>query len=234
VLGLNAATFAVSALLVAGLRVRTCAPEPGEGEARVRLRAVLADRAVRGLIGASGVVTLAAATMNVAELVLADRDLGAGASGYALLVSVYGAGLAAGSLLAGRGGDERRRHVAGIACLGLGMVATALAPVLAAALVTFAVTGLGNGLFIVSNRVLLQRRVPERFHARAFGFLDAGDSWGFGAAVLAGGALATALGGRAVFALGGVALLALFALYRLPKKTPAVLHEEAAMPRIRY
>ncbi len=99
------------------------------------------------------------------------------------------------------------------------MVATALAPVLAAALVTFAVTGVGNGLFIVSNRVLLQRRVPERFHARAFGLLTTGESWGFAGAALAGGALATALGGRAVFALGGAALLALFALSVVPRRT---------------
>lgn len=238
VLGVNAATFVVSALLVSGLRVRPVAPEPEYGGPQVSLRAVLADRAVLGLVGTSGVVALASATMNVAELVLANQDLEAGPSGYALLISAYGVGLVAGSLLAGREGDERRRHVTGIACLGAGMVASALAPVLAAALVTFAVTGLGNGLFVVSNRVLLQRRVPERFHARAFGFLDASDSWGFAAAVLGGGAVATAFGGRAVFAVGGAALLVLFALFTVPtRRTHAVvptLSEEAAMPRLRF
>jgi predicted MFS family arabinose efflux permease len=144
---------------------------------------------------------------------LAQRDLRAGSTGYALLVSVYGVGLVAGSLRAGRGGDERRRHVIGIAVLGAGMVATALAPVLAAALVTFAFTGFGNGLFIVSNRLLLQRAVPRRFHGRAFGVLDSLDSWGFAGAVVAGGALATAFGGRTVFALSGAALLLLFTAY---------------------
>ncbi len=37
--------------------------------------------------------------------------------------------------------------------------------------------------------------------------LDAVDSWGFGAAILLGGAMATGLGGRATFALAGAATL---------------------------
>jgi MFS family permease len=215
VLGLNAATFLATALLLTRLRgqVRPAATDPQQ--APVSLRQTLAAPSVRALIGTSGAVTFASATMNVAELVLAERDLAVGAAGYALLVGVYGCGLVAGSLYAGREGDERRRHVAGIAVLGVGMVATALAPVLAAALVTFAATGFGNGLFVVSNRVLLQRAVPERLHGRAFGVLDAVDCWGFAGAVLAGGALATAAGGRVTFALSGAALLILFAAHVL-------------------
>jgi MFS family permease len=221
VLAVNAATFAVSALLLCGVRLRPVAAAPAEEEAdAVSLRTVLADRSVRAVIATSGIVAFAAATMNVAELVLANRDLGAGSTGYALLTAAYGLGVVAGSLAAGRGGDERRRHVAGIACLGAGMVATSLAPALAVALVTFAVTGWGNGLFIVSNRLLLQRGVAERFHARAYSVLNAGDSWAFAGAVLAGGALATALGGRAVFALAGAALLVMFAAYAV-RRAPA-------------
>ena len=55
----------------------------------------------------SAVVTLAAGTMNIAELVLAHEDLEAGATGFALLVSAYGFGLIGGSLYAGR---ERGRR----------------------------------------------------------------------------------------------------------------------------
>lgn len=216
VLGLNAVTFGASALLLLGLRGQV-RPVPAPAAEQVSLGGALAAPSVRALIGASGAVTFAAATMNVGELVLAQRDLAVGPTGYALLVSAYGCGLVAGSLRAGRGGDERRRHLAGIAILGAGMVATALAPVLAAALVTFACTGFGNGLFVVSNRVLLQRAVPERLHGRAFGVLDAVDCWGFAGAVLAGGALATAAGGRITFALSGIALLLVFAAYAAPR-----------------
>ena len=72
---------------------------------------------------------------------------------------------------------------------------------------TFALSGLGNGLFVVSDRVLLQRIVPERLHGRTFGLLDAVDSWGFAGAVLIGGGIASALGGRVTFAVAGTGAL---------------------------
>ena len=63
-------------------------------------------------------------------------------------------------------------------------------------MLAFAVAGIGNGLFLVTVRVLMQKLIPEAAHGRAFGLLDAIDSWGFGAAIVAGGALAASLGGR--------------------------------------
>ena len=117
--------------------------------------------------------------MNIAELVLAQSELRAGATGFALLVSAYGLGLIAGSLYAGRdGGNVRRRYAAGLVTLATGMLATALAPGLGLALLTFAFTGAGNGLFSVSNRVMLHRAIPERIHGRAFGLVDSLDCLG--------------------------------------------------------
>ena len=156
----------------------------------------------------SGLVTLAAATMNVAEVALAHEDLAAGATGFALLVCAYGIGLVGGALFAGRErGDVRRRRGFALTLLAAGMLATAVAPALWIALLTFVVTGAANGLFSTSNRILLQRTIPEAVHGRAFGLVDSLDSWGFALAVLAGGALTTALGGRATFAIAGAALV---------------------------
>ena len=59
-------------------------------------------------------------------------------------------------------------------------------------MLAFSVAGIGNGLFLVTVRVLMQKLIPEHAHGRAFGLLDAIDSWGFGAAIVAGGALAPA------------------------------------------
>ena len=83
-------------------------------------------------------------------------------------------------------------------------------------------TGAGNGLFVVSDRILLQRLVAERFHGRAFGLLDAFDAWGFAGALLAGGALASVAGGRATFAVAGAGALAvlLVATFALTYTTP--------------
>jgi MFS family permease len=79
----------------------------------------------------------------------------------------------------------------------------------------FSVAGIGNGLFLVTVRVLMQKLIPEAAHGRAFGLLDAIDSWGFGAAIVAGGALAASLGGRATFAIAGaLALIVFFIAHR--------------------
>jgi MFS family permease len=230
VLGVNAITFALSALLLCRLRghVRSVAT-PAE-DAPADLRGVLRDRVVRTMIGTSAAVTLCAATMNIAELVLAKEDLKVGATGFAMLVSVYGFGLVIGALCAGRdGGDPRVTYFAGLGGVAIGMVSTAFAPGLGFALFTFGFTGAANGLFNTSNRILLQRTIPEQVHGRAFGLVDSLDSWGFGLAVIAGGALAAACSGRAIFGLSGGILLvvwagAAFALRdRAPRLSPVLI-----------
>jgi len=235
-LAINAATFIVSALLLTRLR-GVAQPTEASGESllsdtRAGIRAVLGDRITRTLMCTSGAVVMVAGTMNVAELVLAQRELGAGSSGFALLICAYGCGLIGGSLLGASDTDEdglRRRYLLGLGVLGIGLVGSSLAPALALAMATFAVSGLGNGLFVVSDRVLLQRIVPERLHGRAFGLLDTVDSWGFGCALLAGGALASAYGGRTTFALAGVGtLLVWLAAARVLRRTHPILRPALA------
>lgn len=217
VIGLNAATFAISAALLLRLRghVRVIAAggEDGEPEPASTLAgigSVLREPVVRTLMASSGAVILVAGTMNVAELVLAEQELGSGHAGYALLLSAYGCGLIAGSLLGARDDGApgiRRRYLAGLALVVAGLAGSALAPAIGFAMLAFAVTGVGNSLFVLSDRVLLQRMVPEHLHGRAFGVLDSIGAWGFGGAVLAGGLLASTLGGRATFAIAGAGLL---------------------------
>jgi predicted MFS family arabinose efflux permease len=55
---------------------------------------------------------------------------------------------------------------------------------------------------------MLQRLIPDHVRGRAFGVLDAIDSWGFAGAVLLGGALASSAGGRATFAVAAAGALA--------------------------
>jgi MFS family permease len=230
VIGLNAATFALSAGLLLCLRGHlrpASGAEPRQpATTRAGIGAILGDPVVRTLMASSGAVVLVAGTMNVAELVLAQQELASGGTGFALLIGAYGGGLIIGSLLgAGDHGDRttRRRYLAGLGLMGLGLLGSAVAPALGIAMLTFALTGAGNSLFLVSDRVLLQRLIPERLHGRAFGLLDSVDAWGFGGAVLAGGLLASTLGGRATFAIAGAGtLLVLAAAARaLANTTPA-------------
>jgi MFS family permease len=217
VIGLSAVTFALSAMLLTRLRGHVRAVEtdledgePARGSTLAGIRSVLRDRTVRTLMGSSGAVILVAGTMNVAELVLAEQDLGYGHAGYALLLSAYGCGMVAGSLLGARNdglAGIRRRYLAGLACVVAGLAGSALAPAIGFAMLSFAVTGVGNTLFVVSDRVLLQRLVPEHLHGRAFGVLETIGAWGCAGSVLVGGLLASALGGRATFAIAGAGML---------------------------
>ena len=211
VLALNAVTFGLSALFLIRLRGHLRpAPQPEEAELTgpTNVLGVLRDPLVRSLILTSGGVMLVAGATNVAELVLARDQLHGGGTGFALLVSAFGCGMLAGSLLGPR--DDlalRGRYLAAIAALALGLLGTAASPVLPIAMLAFAVAGIGNGLFLVTVRVLMQKLIPEQAHGRAFGLLDAIDSWGFGAAIVAGGALAASVGGRVTFAIAGAAAL---------------------------
>jgi MFS family permease len=235
-LAINATTFILSALLLTRLRgVGRPAEASGEtllSDTRAGIRAVMRDRMTRTLMCTSGAVVMVAGTMNVAELVLAQRELGAGSSGFALLVCAYGCGLVSGSLLGAADTDEdglRRRYLLGLMLLGMGLAGSAVAPVIGVAMATFAFSGLGNGLFVVSDRVLLQRIVPDRLHGRAFGLLDAVDSWGFGLAVLVGGGLASTFGGRTTFALAGAGtLLVWLTAARVLRRTHPVLRPALA------
>ena len=140
---------------------------------REGLRFVRGDRVLRLLIGGTGVIVLAAGMMNVAEVVLAQRDLGVGGTGFAALVAVYGVGGLLGSL-AGAASTTLRRlslgYVGGLGLLSLGLLATALAPTLWWALASFAVTGFGNALSMTHDRGLTAgaRACPDALaHGRA-------------------------------------------------------------------
>jgi MFS family permease len=87
----------------------------------------------------------------------------------------------------------RRNYLLGLAGTAAGMVVTALAPDLYFALFTFCCMGAANGLFGASSRMLMHRSIPEAVHGRAFGLVDSLDAWGFGLAVIAGGALVCAI-----------------------------------------
>jgi MFS family permease len=243
VIGLNAATFAISAGLLLPLRghLRAFAPvdadaEPVPASTLGGVGRVLREPLVRMLIASSSAVVLVAGIMNIAELVLAQQELGSGNMGFAVLVSAYGCGVIAGSLLAARDdGAEgiRRRYLGGLALMVVGLTGSALAPMLGFAMLSFAVTGAGNCLFMLSDRILFQRMVPERLHGRAFGLLDSIDAWGFAAAVLTGGMLATRFGGRVTFAIAGAGLLLVLLVVARALSSPRLAPAFALVPASR-
>jgi MFS family permease len=224
VLAVNGVTFLVSAAVLATLRIdresrSTDDAASQDGHTSLWASTVEGARSARRLPGVSvllmvGTVSvLAGALMNVAEPMLATGPLHAGNSGFSVLVAVYGAAMAAGSVATSRAGSSvsrlRRWLVTGLAVQGAGMIGSAAAPSLSFAIISFAVTGAGNGLLAGPEVRLLQELASERLLGRMFGLRGTLTNSAFVLAfVSAGGVLAT-LGVRAVFALGGAALLAL-------------------------
>lgn len=241
----NGATFAVSALVLARLPfgARPRLERRGErrslvAEAVAGSRTVLALRGVRTLIVASAAIILFAGMFNVAELILTREELGAGDVTFALLVGLFGLGVVAGSLAGASGGthaDLKRRYLLGILATGVGLIGAGLAPHVGVAALGFALAGLGNGLVLVHERLLLLRAVRDELLGRVFGLKDAATSWGFAIAFVSAGALLTLIGTREVIVLAGVLSLAVWLVAAWTLRGPWPTPEEAqepAQPRV--
>ncbi|MFW6689724.1 MFS transporter [Streptomyces sp. MAR4 CNX-425] len=166
----DAVTYLLAAVLVAGLPHRT-APRPAAARPRTPLRrdigdglaALWRDPVLRGVCAATAVANTGIGAL-VATLVLHLTGwLGAGATGYALALTAYGAGSVAGGVAAGRVaaalGEARTLVGAGLAqaaCLAAFGTVRSL-PAAGAALAVFGFAGM---LWTATEVTVLQRRSP--------------------------------------------------------------------------
>jgi MFS family permease len=229
VLAINGVTFLVAAALLCRLPLGGGGHEAecdGDETLWAATRAgIAAARRAPGVamllvIGAAGM--FAGAVMNVAEPILATGPLHAGRAGYAVLVGLYGCGMAAGSLLSSRAGPRvaqlRRLWLAGNALCAAGMIGSALAPSLALAGATFALTGAGNAFICAPEMRLFQELTPGPMLGRVLGLQDTGANVGMLLAFVSAGLLLSEVGARAVFLAGGAALFVLTLLAMLAFK----------------
>jgi predicted MFS family arabinose efflux permease len=176
---------------------------------RAGLRAAHAVTGLSAVVGAGVAATLAFSLMNVAEPLLATDELHAGGAGFALLVCVYGVGSTIGAM---RGRADLRLLVGCLAGGGMSLCASALAPSLPVAALTFLATGLFAGAVMSSDHQLVTRMAPEAIRGRVFGLKDSLDAFAFCTAFAAGGLIGSIGGSRAVFAASGVGALLVAAL----------------------
>jgi MFS family permease len=144
-----------------------------------------------------------------------------------------GLGIAAGSVLGGRGttaASSSRHYLAGLLLCAVAMGAGAIAPLYALVLMAFFALGIGNGLALVSENVLLQHVIPADAKGRVFGLKSSLISTSFGVAYFGGGALVAALGPRTGLLALAAGMLLVWAvastLLREEERAPA--HEEPA------
>jgi MFS family permease len=143
-----------------------------------------------------------------AEIFLAKETFGAGDAGYGLLVSLWGAGMVAGSALTAIL-DTRVNliflYFTGLFVWALALAATGLSPTFALALGALAIAGVANGIDNVATDTILQKQVPDALLGRVFSVRFMGYSAAEAVAYPAGGLLVDAAGPRLTYLAAGSA-----------------------------
>ena len=210
---LNAASFAISAAILARLRPTRDQPPAAEGSWARRIRdgarLLTSDRLLRLLAVVQLLAALSAVVTSALLVILAERHLGTGPGGFGLLLGAIGAGLALGPLLLARLTSIRRPALVFGPYLLRGLVDLILAttrdlPVATAALALY---GVGTSTGMVTYNSLLQAEVPGHNRGRVFAGFDMIWQTGRLISLGLGGLAADALGIQAVYILGGALLL---------------------------
>jgi MFS family permease len=217
-LALNAVSFAVSGIMIAGIRSGSGAAKVDRGpsllaEARAGIRAVAGRPELRALLGSSTAAVLCIGMTNVGEVVLARDVLDVGGSGLAMLMTAGGIGTAIGSLAARFKGawEWRRAYQVGLACMAFDLLACAALPSFTLLLPVFVLGGFGNGFALVHDRLLLSHAAPETLHGRLFALQKTCTSMAFAISFLGAGALIDVGGVQIAFLAAGIGLITVVA-----------------------
>jgi MFS family permease len=147
-----------------------------------------------GMLGNAGV--------NVGEVVLAKVSFGAGDFGYGLLLATAGFGLVFGSLSAGAWLERRELpqvYGGGFVLMAIGIGLAAVAPNVWIAAACVIVSGVGNGVAVVCNAVLVQRGAPDAMRGRVFTVLMSSNYAVLGLGMVLAGPLTNEFGARWVW-----------------------------------
>jgi MFS family permease len=218
-LAVNAASFAISAIVIAGIQpsggaAGESARQPSLfAEARAGIREAARRPEVRALLGSSTAAVLCVGMTNVGEVVLAREVLDVGGSGLAMLMTAGGIGTVLGSLGARfkRTFEWRRAYLIGLGCMAFDLLACAFTPAFWLLLPVFVIGGFGNGFALVHDRLLLSHAVPETLHGRLFALQKTCTSFGFAASFMGAGALIEVGGVKVAFMSAGIGLVVVIA-----------------------
>jgi len=215
VFALNAVTFCVSILLTLSVHGRFQEERPTEQE-HDEHRGMLAglvylwrEPVLRRLSIAWFVFVLGMGMSMVADAPLAE-SFGAGPIGFALLITCWGTGSVLGAGF-GRFMNPRTEPVwLAIASFGIAAAAfgVGFAPVFPIALVCLLIMGTSDGMTMVAENGIMQRRTPDAVRSRTMAAFDAVLSLGLAIAYLLAAPVLHRLGPQPVYRLGGLSALA--------------------------
>ncbi|MBS1882139.1 MAG: MFS transporter [Actinobacteria bacterium] len=213
---LNAASFYLVAwILVTAGRMPRAEPEPGGTRARARagLRYLRENKVLRRLLVAQGAAFVFFSAVIPVEVIYAKQTLGAGDTGYGVMLASWGVGMLLGSLVFAR---ARRTPlilllVLSTLAVGLGYLGMAIAPNLAIACLASLIGGTGNGVQWVSAISAVQELTEPGMQARVMAVLESIGAAMPGVGFAVGGLIAAIATPRTTFLFAGLGVLAIVA-----------------------
>ena len=197
----------------------TISDSPLEGFAFLRR-----DRVLLAIVAAGALSYLTAAYCMIADLPLAIDELGAGETGYGILVAAWGVGTTLGAVLASTAMNRlgpARAFAWAMLIEGVAIAAIAAVPSLAVAMAIFIVGGVFGGIGITADQVVVQERVPDAARGRVRATNDALMAAAYAVSLGIGGVVVEVLGARGTYLAGGIGVLAAgvlaFAVLRAPR-----------------
>lgn len=229
---INAVSFLVSALLVARIPKRLLQSETALSRGHWRDLAdgfvtVLRSRPLIAVLVGWGIASLGTGAISLSEVFLAKNTLHAGDFGYGLLYGGIGTGLVIGSwwsssVVARLG--TKRAYTGALLLMAIGFGAGAAAPNIWVAAACVVVGGIGDGVAIVCNALLVQRGAADQMRGRALTLVMSVTYALNGAGTVIAGALVHITGSRWLWAGGAVSFavgaVAAFVLVREGRTVP--------------
>jgi MFS family permease len=226
----NAVTFLGSALLIARIAENKLQTEKALSEGHWRdlaegFRLAARSRALLTVLVGWSLAMLAIGNSDVAEVELAKVAFDAGNFGFGLLMAASGLGLILGSLGAAWATARWGMAIAYAGSIGLmsiGLAVTAVVPTVWVGAVFVVAFGLGNGIAVVANSLLVQRGTPDHLRGRAFTLAMSLTYSALFIGMLIGGFISDAYGARWAWGVAAiVAGVAAVASYALARGIPA-------------
>jgi MFS family permease len=209
---INAASFLVSAVLVARIPARllqssTALTRGHWTDLKEGFSAVLTSRPLVAVLLGWGIASLGTGAISVSEVFMAKNTLDAGDFGYGLIYGGIGMGLVFGSIWSSAIVDRigiARAYSGALVVIALGFGIGAASPNIWVAAACCAVAGIGNGVAVVCNALLVQRAARDEVRGRALTFVMSATYTAMGVGIVLAGGLMPADGARWVWLAGGI------------------------------
>jgi len=208
--------YAIAWILLTAGDLPQAAPDPGLVRERVRagLAYIREHRTLRRLLTAQGAAFVFFAAVIPIEVIYVKSTLGAGDSGYGLLLASWGVGmvLGAGIFAAVRRASLPVLLFFSTIAVGAGYLGLAAAPTLLAACLFSVLGGAGNGVQWVTAISAVQELTAAEMQARVMSVLESVGAAMPAVGYMVGGLIASGGNPRTTFLVAGLGVLAIVAI----------------------